>query len=710
MSKRNSKIVADYRGDPEHERELLSYIVAGPKPVDSNPWWLKSDFWAPIWYGSFGEGLRIEINWQIMLSNGATLLERNKASHALRALISAQSHHSTLRGMLEAPRSAYAKIGEAIRLVDLFLLHYPHDELLEYGFSALSEGDVISILSRLANGADTEETIYEWTNSLANFLRNYVESSVTERDIDYFRDKYPLIGLVNTSVEDRLLPCFDDEQIILARIALLKQGLYRPPKYRFEESSLEPDNTAICRILYRNTLNGISHKTTIPELCWGEDDSYVREFSGVFVRQGEHNERLSKRALLSYARRLAVLPHLSSLGLAPSQTAIDALKKENVYIALRLAPPGRFRSVPTEHMLFAIRNAITLFLTHGDHIFDSYVRVASALDLSGLTPGRFDKKHNVSKICLPETMDLGVKTLTLSRLLEKRNDDDVYKRPLERQERYRLIRNNRGLFELLRTLYGAIALTVGALSARRRGELLDLPAEGCLDETQTNLIFEARKTGIAGHRQVLIRPIPPIVVRMINRIRNFQYDLVRHNLLTETGALFATPNIRATRLSAPRKIDVCMDCFFDYIEMPLSRDLRRYYIRFHQTRRFFPQVFMDSGIDANIDVIEYFLGHTNREEVWTYILETCSGDAINQSAAQSATAQLRAGNLAFEELANLLYEVYGVRDFWAVSEEELNGYILSLEELGDIRPEIEYFSTPDGQRHRMLMKVIRKNL
>jgi hypothetical protein len=277
---------------------------------------------------------------------------------------------------------------------------------------------------------------------------------------------------------------------------------------------------------------------------------------------------------------------------------------------------------------------------------------------------------------------------------------------IKSKEYFERLRKREGLVDCIRILYGAIAVTLAALLSRRRSENTRLHADDYLDETNTFLMTFIAKTGYGIHRQKLGIPAPDIVLRMLKRLEKFQRDLVERRILDKPTELLSFPSLyQACTFSSASNIESAIDCFLDYIEMSCDTEGRRYYLRFHPLRRFFPQTFMESGLPNAREILSEFLGHTNPEEIWTYLLEVCPGEAIERAAAQTATKQLRDGNEAYEELAALVKTTFGVDNFWALSDDEMNGYVLRLLHTGEASVTMEYLHTSDGVQHRMLMKV-----
>ncbi|MFP4896323.1 hypothetical protein [Paraburkholderia sp. EG304] len=689
--------------------EIQDFIEKSRSPLTSNVPWRTGELWDPVWYCSFGNRNSFEIDWRISLDNGVSLCERTVFSEQLRTWVCAQTHPSVTGLPFLNPVVASQAISEALRLADYFILYHPADELAQYGFASLSEGELFELLALLASNSETRYSIYRWPERLLEFVNDLVEQTLTDADIRKHKKEFPEISFVGTAPEDWLLPFESDEQVVHARIALLKNDFYKraslPKSYQYS-----PHYLNISGKIYANTLRGKTKRVIhAPELAWGKDAIVKRERSSVFVRQDNEGAPLSERTLLGYCYRLKTLsslPHIDGKPSAPSPAVLSTLNSKNIRNLILTTPAGRFKSIPTAHIYTAVRSAITFFLEHADHLLESYISISLALLISGNRPSILARNFDITQFLERKTVDCGITSYSISRRYGKDELAEPHRGYIKSKEYFARLRKNEGLVDCIRVLYGAIAVTLGALVARRRSENTRLHADEYLDETETFLITHAAKTGYGIHRQKLAIPVPLIVARMLNRLEKFQRDLIKQRLLDEPTELLSFPSLfQPGALVSSSNIEAAIDCFLDYIEMSCDEEGRRYYLRFHPLRRFFPQTFMESGLPNAREILSEFLGHTNPEEVWTYLLEVCPGDAIERAAAQTATAQLRDGNEAYAELAALVRATFGVGDFWALSDEQMNGYVLRLLRTGEASVTMEYLHTSDGVRHRMLMKV-----
>jgi hypothetical protein len=264
--------------------------------------------------------------------------------------------------------------------------------------------------------------------------------------------------------------------------------------------------------------------------------------------------------------------------------------------------------------------------------------------------------------------------------------------------------------ELIAVYFGCVQLVLGVLMARRQGEMIDLMAGECLDNSMTWLLFKNRKStrGILGLRNTEARPIEPIAVEMIQELERMQRILKRIGIIDELSNLFASPSLSGSLVLtlSPDVYNRCLDFFCDYFETPLNSKGERYYIRQHQLRRFFAMLFFYSSSFGGLETLQWMMGHTDPIHVWHYITETISGEVLRSAKAQFVAENLhRYDAQDYKELAELIKARFGTDDFSLVETDELEEHILDLMEEGQIEIDPEFFDDENGQQMRIMVKV-----
>ncbi|MGZ4160899.1 MAG: hypothetical protein ACXVNF_08930, partial [Neobacillus sp.] len=213
-----------------------------------------------------------------------------------------------------------------------------------------------------------------------------------------------------------------------------------------------------------------------------------------------------------------------------------------------------------------------------------------------------------------------------------------------------------GFSDLFDVLLGAIQIIIGVTMARRQAELLELnaircilpfnidPNDKCSQDIDFKLIFDNRKSGSSGTnplRETLAKPILRSVAGLIYKLQIFNNKLIEEGYLNKTKAtLLFGLNSRKVKffISSSATYNHHLDCFCDYFETETiqygENDIRRYYIRQHQLRRFFVMLFFWSKSYDGLDTLRHFLGHTDYEHLYHYITEAIPGEVLTGIKAQ----------------------------------------------------------------------------
>ncbi|WP_260687921.1 hypothetical protein [Pseudomonas sp. AO-1] len=279
------------------------------------------------------------------------------------------------------------------------------------------------------------------------------------------------------------------------------------------------------------------------------------------------------------------------------------------------------------------------------------------------------------------------------------------------QEYFKRLRNNEGLWELLRVYYGAAQLIIGLLMARRQSELTSLMPFECLDESKRNLVFFNAKSGFLSNKQVLKRPIPSIGVHIIETLENFQSLLLKNKLITERTYLFAPPDRYAKGLKKSLHSPAynrSIDFFCDYIEVPRNSEGSRFYFRQHQLRRGFSMIFFWGNSFGGLDTLRWFLGHADLEHLYHYITEATPGEVLRGVKAAYLADSLAAGDKEVSnELAEALFSHFGTSEFTILDSQEVEIYLEMLIENHSLTVEPHFIKVDDVTTYRLVTKLIK---
>lgn len=275
---------------------------------------------------------------------------------------------------------------------------------------------------------------------------------------------------------------------------------------------------------------------------------------------------------------------------------------------------------------------------------------------------------------------------------------------------YSLLRQNRGLVDLLRVFTGCVYICIGTLMARRSSELDELTCD-CLDKSRTRLVFFNRKSGVGGMREKIARPIPKIAVEFISDLQYLQHELIGMGIIAKKRPLLSYPSkVQADLISGTEASYRALDLFCDYFELPVDEQGRRYYIRQHQLRRFFAMLFFWGNSFGGLDTLRWFLGHTDVEHLWHYITETMTGGALSSVKAAYATERLLANGPEVSALSDFLKKKYGASAFSLMTRTELDDHLTDLLENEEVVIEPEFFVGGSGKEFRILATVTSKPL
>jgi len=364
----------------------------------------------------------------------------------------------------------------------------------------------------------------------------------------------------------------------------------------------------------------------------------------------------------------------------------------------------RFRTLPGHVALKALRDALEFTTKYADDIFKS---VGEILLVDKSYPGN---KVNILDMLVPDVTsntlsELGVNTWIIK---EKNINTDEY---------FKIFRSNSSLHALYEVLLGSILVVVGILMARRTSEIRELKHDCLLPngkdphlykhkDVNFSIEFDNRKSGHAGDRELLIRPITRSAAKLIWKLQQFR-QLIKESKEESTNESLlvsisqsATPSFGISNSSYMWNLNRFCD-YFETKTIELDElGVRRYYIRQHQLRRFFAMCFFwSSGYDG-LDTLRWFLGHTDAEHLWHYITENTPGVVLRGVKAEALVHGLNAGNIkGIERIRELLKERFElgalsiesladiVDDF---EEEAQSGYVKLDPTLDNLKQELEF--------------------
>ncbi len=674
----------------------------------SNPYrysrFLESKFDDDVWIIKTGESTLGPIDFRIRLEDGELLTSPKhwKLLEAFKCWICVHDHPNACGGRLNSAATARHKIQRTLHLIDYLLLNCKQFQLSRHGLPGLSANDLRGILMALGSQNEVHESLYDWSNRLSDFLLRQGES-IPKSLIQQHVASTPMLAALGVQESELGL---SSQQLIAARVWLWINGYYQRAPGESGYAWM-PDFARIARMLYSNTLYGHRKKPLHLELFLCEGDYALREHARAPVTARDELDIPTDRHLSAYLSLLRALELLALEGLEVPVDVLSIFDEPALGKLLEVKPLGRFKSLPQKVVLTSLKDSVEFLLANGDNVVNGYLEVMSHWKDSGKTFSEFARSNDFSRSLSTELRILGVSCWCIRPLPNGHRATIAH---ITRDKFYKSFRSNAGLYELLQVLYGASLFVLGALSARRSGELEDLP-QNCLDKSGTRLIFRNRKSAEGDMREKEIRPIPMVAIRAIKLLQRLANGLKNLGLLARDPPLFSAP-FRMTGLPPishhRASYEHLMDNLCDYIETPLDAQGRRYYIRQHQLRRFFAMLFFWGGAFGGLDTLRWYLGHTDIEHVWHYITESVPGSALVNIKAHFAVEEVLNNSPDAITLADLLEEHYGTRDFSILDSEELDLYVEELLAEGTLSVEPQFVSLPDGKSYRILISVKEK--
>jgi len=543
--------------------------------------------------------------------------------------------------------------------------------------------------------------IYNITSRISQYLKQQ-SSKVSQEEVEAFLAQYP---------SNRLRP--EEYSLDLTFNQLMRARAWLKLTGAYEHHSENDAQYGKIRMrffaerFYANTLHGCqSNFANLPELSLTETPS-MREFNSVPVHSKKG--QLSSRTLLFYETALRSMRLLiGSQFVGIKSNVLDDFDSFKSAPLLLTGTIKRNRSLPAPVALKAMRDAFEFSTQYADDILSAVSKMLIELPKY---KGKYDNVFTKLDAEVPSVISDSLKELGISRWAISGSTP-------EKQPRYffQQLRKSVGLYELYGVLLGCIQIIIGTLMARRTGELIDLThdclvpfnKDPTLEENSKigySIIFDNSKSGESKEREQLNRPIALSGAKLIWKLRQFRQRLLEvEGIKLDTG-LFLIINGRSVLPAAISNDSYLnnLDTFCDYFQtrtIALSdKDVRRYYIRQHQLRRFFAMAFFwGSGYDG-LDTLRWFLGHTDAEHLWHYITENTPGVVLRGAKAETLLHGLNANNIeGIERLRELLKQRFDVSAITIESLPETlddleddaeSGYIETEPEIASLQQELE---------------------
>lgn len=665
---------------------INNFRTVGQDVVDAQ--WRDSPFEADLWECTFADVKRT-IDFRIELDDGSLLTapKNRPFLNKIKIFLCLQNHPILTGSMVRNAKSSSFAVSIALHVVDYFLLQGLNLQVGTHGFDAVTADDIMIFADTLNSHRSIKSSIYAPKEKIIKFLMNVEVSDV---DIETAMEQAPKLFEFEGDSKDWVLPL---EHLSKARAWLLLNNCYHTQaswsefKYVVHRRKLlghAIGNRVLCPLDFRGLrLPGLD---IVPAVL------VTKELAAVPVSNLDGDDRASVEFVGSYTSALDSMrlgQHHG--GQLISDTALKAIEESAILAKELTKERTRFTTLPFDVANKVFGKAIAFYLDYGTEIVEYYLALAangaSAADLSLPVPERL--------------VELGV-----CRWRAQWDTRELF---------FSELRLGLNFFNMLEVLYGAIAIIVNTLMARRISELEDLTAESIVEEDGWYfLAFNLRKANVQEHRSRVLRPLPQIgakALQLLARLSRTLQDLG----YTSNPHLFAMP-MSGWYTRGPQygtlqcDLSRCFNRFCDYIETPTDDLGRRYYVRAHQLRRNFSMLFFWRGSFGGLEVLGHFLGHKSYWMTYRYITESLPGKVLRRVKATVAKDMIKANQSATEDLAELICARYklSLNDLHILPERDVVDYVEDLLVAGDAEIEPEFVDGAEGQQYKILYKVIKR--
>lgn len=612
-----------------------------------------TSFEQSVWVLRFSEKSDVPdktIDFDIDLYDGSSLLDlKNSELLNLLKYFVISPLLPQISGGRFRPVNLYYKVNRAVHIIDWMLLNGERFDLVACKFSLISRFDISELLLGVAQ-YPVWESVYEYSSRLHDWL---IEGSatLTEEDVTIQVNEMPALAVMPPEDDWSLGLRFDE--LLRARAWLYKNGYFQRKLGR-----LFFKNRDFLDEVYGNTLHGksiavIHQSELVIEEC------YEREYPGVPVRK-LIDIGFDSRREASYRNIIKNIAFINSevcdSGMSSEAIAGQVTTLQMIGVFVRDGE-SRYRSVPSVVLLELLRKSIEFYIQYGSLILSVVANVIKGYGLSEFNRPELDKRVGIeTSSCSVEISSWSIRTTTGERM------------------DYGALRLNPGLCELYSVLMGVTSYIIGIIGGRRQSELLGLRRKDCLDppvdpylpsnsRVNFNIVFDLRKSGDGTSRATIKRAVPLLVAKILWDLRGFYDQLEEAGVLKGHGELMRCLNIYSLNFSplSTTRHNEALDLMCDYFESStlkheVAETFQRYYVRQHQLRRFFAQIFYWCTGPDSLDTLAFLLGHVDPEHTFRYFTEEIPGSMLLDIKHERIMAAVQEGDHTIENI-DLLFEM-----------------------------------------------------
>ncbi|MGE8437233.1 MAG: hypothetical protein ACN6P2_11910 [Pseudomonas palmensis] len=629
----------------------------GDLDMDFPNWLIEgTSFESNIWecrFGTDGNYVKMSVDFNVSLENGSLLTDPANAQllRGFKVFLVVQLHPKYNNNQRRQGHTEAEVFKCGLKFVDHILMSSERFKISEFGLNLMRKADFTDYLIK-KTGYPASTYLYSYPTKLAVLLRE-VSAGVRQHDIELLAERFPFLDEIPSEWEREL--CLNDEELLRARAYIYDNAFYKTALGMKQYNS-----ATFTQVLYKNTLAGkkLTPKT-FHEL--NEGFAWKTEFPPVPVRN-ESTDPVSKKMLrrhygvvlrMGLAQRL--VPGLNfNLSIPPELTF------SSVYKRVLKKVEGNFRSLPGEVVYKLIRGSYAYIRNNARKVFWNVVSRA----VDNKLRGRYVKANHRSA-CNDSIRD----GMTFNA-----DKYECWLTPLSERDEgyYDYFRSDKSLHDSFVTLMGAYLIIIGALTARRQIELLGMMEGNCLKPNKNpnhpenksvhyEIGFMAGKTGDRHVKEFLSVPIPRMVAKLLWTLKEVHQDCVRLGLISKNTPLFifVRPDNLTFRPMCPTTYNACLSTICDFTQTPTvvleSGQVARFYVRQHQLRRFFAMAFFTAAGFKDLDALRAFLGHSDIQHLYTYIVEITPGAMLQSVKTEALAKAVLAKDSNIEHLNSIKY-------------------------------------------------------
>ncbi|MEH6386122.1 MAG: hypothetical protein V7780_16055 [Colwellia sp.] len=639
------------------QREIGNHFTHIYDQADEMPYWFKGEYDDDVTIMNFGQKDKV-VDWSsVKLDDGFPLthLKHKPLLNAFKNWLLAVSDPLENGGAIIKTRTIETRVMKVMTLIDAILLRSAALELSQYHLSHITTDFWLSLFKAMSEDGPING-VYDFTSRTVELVKAHAKS-ITQGQAKAFVSKFPFVS--RDIAEDDLTLYLTKEERVNACCWLYAQGYYK----KWSTFEGQGNGSVLATLLFEGEIaSPLLNIPSSPELWLAEK---VRTTEYTPFNTENSGASVVYRTIDTYISMVKLIntnifkDNASSPSIEATKTV--SVRKINELVVLK--PAGRTQTLHPDIVFKLTRQSFEFVLKYQQEVLDACL-LALSQGASKSTKIRSNKERPDERRgkFIPEIhQNMSVterghfmQTKVMSTLNEKTVKAMGIRQVLPfgdlAADKYIAIRNNESLFELYSVLIGSCQFLTGIISARRQDELVSLVSSGNLspnknpfdegnEDIEYNLIFKLKKSGNGGKistNKTIERPIVTSIAKIIWRLEVFNKAAISQGVVKgETLNFFNNLDAKMCHITkaSVKSFNAHLDSICDYFETPLVKmsndELRRQYVRQHQSRRFFALLFFWQKRFQGLEALRWMLGHTDMSHLYHYISSNEVGDILN---------------------------------------------------------------------------------